>query len=188
MVLGGGIFQDVRGHDREQYREGRAGTRCAANRDVALHGLRESRADGESEPGPALTACRRAVELSECHEQLGEILRLNPLSFVVDGDLDPGAGVRIGSGIGDQALPRGSAHGALLLQRERHGSSFRELERVGGEIGDDLLDACGIPEHGRRVAVETHADLTYAVAGDGHESAAAACRGSRRDRRSALQL
>src|SRR6266404_3224773 len=109
--------------------------------------------DGEAQSGAAVLAARAAVRLLE---------RLEDDLLLLERDADAGIGDREGE---DrlrlaQVLAVASRLGAHRPDLEGYAAPPRELEGVGEEILDDLLQPLGVRDHGSRFCrIEPHREL-----------------------------
>ena len=102
---------------------------------VAAHQLRESPADGQPEPGPAVAARRRAIDLAE---------RLEQTVHPVLGDADPGVADRE---VEPVPVARVEPLGA---GRDHHLPALGELDRVVQQVDQDLPQPRDVADDGAR--------------------------------------
>ncbi len=126
--------------DGERDRERRALVVARARREnlPAVH-LDELLHDGQAETEPAVLSSGGAIALSEAIEYEGQQLVLDPLACVCDDNF------RVCTGMVEQDL-YAPARG-------------RELNRVGEQVPDDLIQADGIAVHGGSRTIEDGFEL-----------------------------
>ena len=110
-------------HDIEA--EGAAHAREAIDGDLSLHPLDQLLADGEAEACAAVAAGGGAVGLGEGLEKATNLLRRHADAGVSDAEAKPDAGLRR----------------FLDLHGDDDVAPFRELHRVGDQVGEDLAEA-----------------------------------------------